>query len=332
MFINLDDIEDDMHESTVQDSVNEQLSDKGFMVDDEDEPVEISSENAPISIDVIDAYTKPEQNATEDTRISSPEPEFHDTPIETIDTFDEEPVPVNSLPESSLDTASITDEPDILTPEAAPLTIEATRIEEADNADAPLYDPTAELSKYVKPSIELLEERSDSGVNIDVEEQEANKQRIIKTLLDYGIPIADIKATVGPTITLFEIIPAEGVRIASIRRLEDDIARSLAAEGVRIVAPIPGRATVGIEVPNHTKHTVSMRSILSSKKYQECNMALPMAMGTTISNEVFVRDLAKIPHLLVAGATGQGKSVGLNAIITSLIYKRHPAELKFVLI
>ncbi len=219
-----------------------------------------------------------------------------------------------------------------LTPNDAPLSIETVEIEKADDTESPLYDPTAELSRYVKPTIDLLEDRPDTGANIDVEEQEANKQRIIKTLLEYGIPISDIKATVGPTITLFEIVPAEGVRTASIRRLEDDIARSLAAEGIRIVAPIPGRDTVGIEVPNHTKHTVSMRSIISSKKYQECNMALPMAIGITISNDIYIRDLAKIPHLLVAGATGQGKSVGLNAIIASLIYKRHPAELKFVLI
>lgn len=193
------------------------------------------------------------------------------------------------------------------------------------------YDPRAELSRYQMPGVELLEDRPVS-VSVDMDEQQENKDRIVKTLLEYKIPISKIEATVGPTVTLYEIVPAEGVRIAQIKRLEDDIALSLAAMGIRIIAPIPGKGTVGIEVPNRDPQTVSMRAIMASKKFQECNMALPMAMGATISNDIFIADLAKMPHLLVAGATGMGKSVGLNAIIASLLYKKHPSELKFVLI
>ncbi len=193
------------------------------------------------------------------------------------------------------------------------------------------YDPHAELSRYQMPGVELLEDRPVS-VSVDMDEQQENKDRIVKTLLEYKIPISKIEATVGPTVTLYEIVPAEGVRIAQIKRLEDDIALSLAAMGIRIIAPIPGKGTVGIEVPNRDPQTVSMRAIMASKKFRECNMALPMAMGATISNDIFIADLAKMPHLLVAGATGMGKSVGLNAIIASLLYKKHPSELKFVLI
>lgn len=195
------------------------------------------------------------------------------------------------------------------------------------------YDHRAELSRYVFPSIDLLIERPEVKA-FDMAEQQENKDLIIKTLRDYKVEIQRIEATVGPTVTLYEVVPADGVRIAQIERLEDDIARSLAAIGIRIIAPIPGRGTVGIEVPNRDPQIVSIRTILSSKKYQEKikDMKLPVAMGTTISNEVFISDLAKMPHLLVAGATGQGKSVGLNCIIASLLYAKHPSELKFVLI
>lgn len=212
------------------------------------------------------------------------------------------------------------------------LTIIKPEIEEAEQITEDVYDPTAELSRYRFPSIDLLIEHKVTEYSVDQKEQEENKERITKTLNDYGIAISHIEATVGPTVTLYEIIPAEGVRIAKIKRLEDDIALSLAALGIRIIAPIPGKGTIGIEVPNKEPQIVSMRSIISSKKYQETKADLPMAMGATISNEVFVADLAKMPHLLVAGATGMGKSVGLNAIIASLLYKKHPAELKFVLI
>lgn len=210
--------------------------------------------------------------------------------------------------------------------------INVTKIEEGKEDTSALYDPTAELSRYQRPSLDLLINRATKGNTVDREEQDENKERITKTLKDYGIPISKIQATVGPTVTLYEIIPAEGVRIAKIKRLEDDIALSLAALGIRIIAPIPGKGTIGIEVPNKDPQTVSMRQVLGSKAFQECKYQLPMAMGATISNDIYIADLAKMPHLLVAGATGQGKSVGLNAIIASLLYKKHPSELKFVLV
>jgi len=194
------------------------------------------------------------------------------------------------------------------------------------------YDPRADLSRYRFPSLDLLHDVKTTVTNVDAEEQEENKQRITKTLLDYGIPISSIRATVGPTVTLYEIVPAEGVRIAKIKRLEDDIALSLAALGIRIIAPIPGKGTIGIEVPNKDPQVVAIKQILGSKAYQESRMELPMALGSTISNDVFIADLTKMPHLLVAGATGMGKSVGLNTIVASLIYKKHPAELKFVFV
>ena len=195
------------------------------------------------------------------------------------------------------------------------------------------YDPKRDLENYKYPTLDLLKEYENDGKPyIDMQEQTANKNRIVEVLRNFGIEIDAIKATVGPTITLYEITPAQGVRISKIRNLEDDIALSLKALGIRIIAPIPGKGTIGIEVPNAKACVVSMRSVLDSKKFQDTTMELPCAMGKTITNEVFMFDLAKAPHLLVAGATGQGKSVGLNAIITSLLYKKHPAEMKIVLV
>ncbi len=195
------------------------------------------------------------------------------------------------------------------------------------------YDPKRDLENYHYPTLDLLKKYDDDGKPyIDMAEQTANKNRIVEVLRNFGVEISSIKATVGPTITLYEITPAPGVRISRIRNLEDDIALSLSALGIRIIAPIPGKGTIGIEVPNAKPTTVSMESILNSKKFQETTMDLPCAVGKTITNEVFMFDLAKAPHLLVAGATGQGKSVGLNAIITSLLYKKHPSELKIVLV
>ncbi len=195
------------------------------------------------------------------------------------------------------------------------------------------YDPKRDLENYHYPTLDLLKKyESDGKPFIDMNEQNANKNRIVDVLRNFGVEISSIKATVGPTITLYEITPAPGVRISKIRNLEDDIALSLSALGIRIIAPIPGKGTIGIEVPNAKPATVSMESILNSKKFQETTMELPCAVGKTITNEVFMFDLAKAPHLLVAGATGQGKSVGLNAILTSLLYKKHPAELKIVLV
>ncbi len=195
------------------------------------------------------------------------------------------------------------------------------------------FDPTLDLSSYQFPPIDLLENYGGTKeIVINTEELNANKNRILKTLGDYGIEIEKIKATVGPTVTLYEIVPAAGVRISKIKNLEDDIALSLSALGIRIIAPIPGKGTIGIEVPNQNAEMVPMRSILSSDKFQNTTMDLPIALGKTISNETFITDLAKMPHLLMAGATGQGKSVGLNAILVSLLYKKHPSQIKFVLV
>ena len=199
-------------------------------------------------------------------------------------------------------------------------------------ADFGEFDPTLELSNYKFPTIDLLKEYTSVGITINQEELEENKNRIVETLKNYKIEIAQIKATVGPSVTLYEIVPEAGIRISKIKSLEDDIALSLAALGIRIIAPIPGKGTIGIEVPNKNPTMVPMRSVIGSAKFQEAEMELPIALGKTISNETFVVDLAKMPHLLMAGATGQGKSVGLNAVLTSLLYKKHPAEVKFVLV
>lgn len=194
------------------------------------------------------------------------------------------------------------------------------------------YDPELDLSKYKKPSLDLLKDFGDTGIEIDRTELEENKTRIITTLKNYKIEISEISAVIGPTVTLYEIVPAPGVRISKIKNLEDDIALSLSALGIRIIAPIPGKGTIGIEVPNKKSEIVSMKTMLASDKFQNSKMILPVALGKTISNESYIADLAKMPHLLMAGATGQGKSVGLNAILVSLLYKMHPSQLKFVLV
>ena len=194
------------------------------------------------------------------------------------------------------------------------------------------FDPTLELGNYQFPPLDLLKKYDNEGISIDQEELEENKNRIVETLSNYKIGISSIKATIGPTVTLYEIVPEAGIRISKIKNLEDDIALSLAALGIRIIAPIPGKGTIGIEVPNKNATIVSMRSVIASQKFQQSKMQLPIALGKTISNETLVVDLAKMPHLLMAGATGQGKSVGLNAVLTSLLYKKHPAEVKFVLV
>lgn len=194
------------------------------------------------------------------------------------------------------------------------------------------YDPTLDLASYKYPHLELLENYGSNKISVNADELEANKNKIVETLNHYNIEIDKIKATIGPTVTLYEIIPAPGVRISKIKNLEDDIALSLAALGIRIIAPMPGKGTIGIEVPNMHPEMVSMRSILATEKFQTTTMDLPIALGKTISNEVYIADLSKMPHLLVAGATGQGKSVGINAILVSLLFKKHPSQLKFVLV
>jgi S-DNA-T family DNA segregation ATPase FtsK/SpoIIIE len=251
---------------------------------------------------------------------------------------------------------TITHEPVVLTPEPytptepeeddeIPLTIDVVRptpilaIEKSDDDKAKslvdqfgMYDHTLELASYKYPTLDLLENYGNNKIPVNSDELEANKNKIVETLNHYNIEIDKIKATIGPTVTLYEIVPAPGVRISKIKNLEDDIALNLAALGIRIIAPMPGKGTIGIEVPNQHPEMVSMRSILATEKWQNNTMDLPIALGKTISNEVFIADLAKMPHLLVAGATGQGKSVGINAILVSLLYKKHPAELKFVLV
>jgi len=230
------------------------------------------------------------------------------------------------------------------TPVAAPesdLTLEVVKIDEPQEiitnshitvaGDEP-YDPSLELRNYKFPTIDLLEHRSNEEISIDKNELEQNKNQIINTLKSFGIAIAKISATVGPTVTLYEIVPAEGVRISKIRNLEDDIALSLSALGIRIIAPIPGKGTIGIEVPNLKKQFVSMRTLLASERFIHNDFSLPIALGKKIDNENFIVDLAKMPHLLMAGATGQGKSVGINTILVSLLYKKHPSQLKFVMV
>ncbi|MDX5420954.1 MAG: DNA translocase FtsK [Hymenobacteraceae bacterium] len=276
--------------------------------------------------------------------------------------FDEDDEEINRALEMELSTITPKQEPPAAPPAkpAAPsleldidLPEEATLQEEFDNSEEPEmqleieetpeeeeaqgiagenYDPTLDLARYQYPHIELLNDYGSSKIQVTKEELEANKDKIVDTLANYNISIASIKATIGPTVTLYEIVPDAGVRISKIKNLEDDIALSLAALGIRIIAPIPGKGTIGIEVPNTKKEMVSIKSILSTEKFMKSEMDLPIAFGKTITNEVFITDLAKMPHLLMAGATGQGKSVGLNVILTSLLYKRHPSQLKFVLV
>ncbi|MBU1371694.1 MAG: DNA translocase FtsK [Bacteroidetes bacterium] len=217
------------------------------------------------------------------------------------------------------------------------LTIEHTKSEEELKSEGLVdqfgaYDPTLDLASYKNPTLDLLEQYGSNKISVDSTELEANKNKIVETLNNYNIEIDKIKATIGPTVTLYEIIPAPGVRISKIKNLEDDIALSLAALGIRIIAPMPGKGTIGIEVPNQHPEMVAMRSIIATEKFQNTTMDLPIALGKTISNEVFIADLAKMPHMLVAGATGQGKSVGINTILVSLLYKKHPSQLKFVLV
>jgi S-DNA-T family DNA segregation ATPase FtsK/SpoIIIE len=209
---------------------------------------------------------------------------------------------------------------------------ELLSVEEGEEEILDIYDPTLELSSFQTPSLDLLVNHSDSNLGVDRGELEANKDQIISTLRNYKIEITKIRATIGPTVTLYEIVPAAGVRISKIKNLEDDIALSLSALGIRIIAPIPGKGTIGIEVPNKNKQVVGLKELLVSEKYQQAKMDLPIALGKTISNEVFVADLAKMPHLMIAGATGQGKSVGINTILMSILYKKHPSQVKLVLI
>ena len=284
---------------------------------------DFSSENTSVATEV--------ENSNIETISETEDSPFHTSPETSENTFESIEVSENT----SAIQKSRTDEDEVA------MEIETTIEEETVETslsnklveDFGEFDPTLELSNFKFPPIELLKDYTKGqGITINQEELEEYKNKIVDTLKNYNIGIANIKATVGPTVTLYEIIPEAGIRISKIKNLEDDIALSLSALGIRIIAPIPGKGTIGIEVPNKNPKTVSMRSVIASPKFQNAEMELPLSLGKTISNETFVVDLAKMPHLLMAGATGQGKSVGLNAILTSLLYKKHPAEVKFVLV
>jgi S-DNA-T family DNA segregation ATPase FtsK/SpoIIIE len=282
-------------------------------------PLETSFDfDAPPS--VPDPFILIEEEDEEDEKKTT---NLSEAPIES-EVFHLDPTPEIVTPETDLDSLGIeiaqTNEEEVLSKE------------EIETKEFGEYDPKLDLSRYVLPSIDLLANHGGQGPQISKEELEENKNRIIETLNHYKIEISKIKATIGPTVTLYEIVPAPGVRISKIKSLEDDIALSLAALGIRIIAPIPGKGTIGIEVPNSRPDVVSMRSLIASDKFQNADMELPIALGKTISNEIFVTDLAKMPHLLMAGSTGQGKSVGLNAILVSLLYRKHPSQVKFVLV
>jgi len=263
-----------------------------------------------LSLDVVEVTPEPEPASAEDVATQA------DSAVEA------EPVVNNTPEEENLSLVVEEKTGDEPLPES----------EKVDPTEMVDYDPLLDLSKYQYPPIDMLEDHGDGSIQVEREELELNKNRIVDTLKNYNIGISKIKATIGPTVTLYEIIPEAGVRISKIKNLEDDIALSLAALGIRIIAPIPGKGTIGIEVPNQNPDVVSMRTVIKSDKFQHSKMELPVALGKTISNETFVVDLAKMPHLLMAGATGQGKSVGLNAILASLLYKKHPAQVKFVLV
>lgn len=287
-------------------------------------------------------------NETIEEEIPLPNIDEYVNPQPTIVDFDlqeenkveeeEEPVTINAEEEKeieNLETDSTAEDEENPQPAEPDFMITDEHTEDDEEYQGPAlqpYNPRLDLEHYKFPTLNLLDHYDEEDNGIDMEEQNANKDRIIEVLRSFDIEISSIKASVGPTVTLYEITPAQGIRIAKIRNLEDDIALSIAALGIRIIAPIPGKGTIGIEVPNAKPRIVPMQSILASKKFQETTMELPIAFGKTITNEVFMEDLAKAPHMLIAGATGQGKSVGLNAIVTSLLYKKHPAELKFVII
>ncbi len=270
-------------------------------------------------------FTIEEQQPTEIEWSTDDTPQETDEPIEMkleiTDQIDEDSTtPESPLPKKEEEAVA---DPDF--------TIEINEEEEAEKIIEP-YNPRLDLSRYKFPTMDLLNKGNDDFLSVDREEQNIKKDSIIQALRNFGIEISSIKATVGPTITLYEITPAPGVRISKIKNLEDDIALTLAAFSTRIIAPMPGKGTIGIEIPNANPQVVSMHSVIGSRKFQECDYELPVAIGKTITNEIFMFDLCKMPHLLVAGATGMGKSVGLNAIITSLLYKKHPAELKLVMV
>jgi S-DNA-T family DNA segregation ATPase FtsK/SpoIIIE len=311
-------VEEDQSKNVLENLSNESLIEENAI------------ENIPLNLDDFVLVQK---------ETNSPEPMPEPNPEEEEAVIEEEQE--EALEESSLNTIEIIELPSALTTNSGLILevqdqTEEDLISEEQTAHVPdlntPYDPTLDFSKYQFPTLELLNEYGDNKGKVESAELSEKTRMIEDTLKNYGIGIKKISATIGPTVTLYEIIPQDGVRIAKIKNLEDDIALSLAALGIRIIAPIPGRGTIGIEVPNSVPAMVSMKSVLASSKFVNAEMDLPIGFGKTISNEVFVADLAKMPHLLMAGATGQGKSVGLNAILVSLLYKKHPSQIKFVLV
>lgn len=295
----------DEHDHTVINTISED----NIVEEQESEVIDLTEE---------EEISEPEEDTIEPLEMEPEiaEPEMEDAPV---------PTPLDSDENDDDFAIEVAEEKE----EDKSLSEEEVDSHQKDFGD---YDPTLDLSSYVLPPIELLKDYKGSGGSVDKQELEENKNKIVETLANYKIEISKIRATVGPTVTLYEIIPAPGVRISKIKNLEDDIALSLAALGIRIIAPIPGKGTIGIEVPNSNPDMVSMRSLIASKKFQESDHELPVVLGKTITNETFTFDLTKMPHLLVAGATGQGKSVGLNAILVSILYKKHPSQVKFVLV
>ena len=286
---------------------------------------EVEAPFTPETIDTSDVdFTIEEQPAAEIEWSTSEDTKEDEAPVELELEITEQPEEEEEFFDSPLpEKEEETSDPDF--------TIEINEEEEAEKIIEP-YNPRLDLSRYKFPTMDLLNKGNDDALSVDRDEQNIKKDSIIQALRNFGIEISSIKATVGPTITLYEITPAPGVRISKIKNLEDDIALTLAAFSTRIIAPMPGKGTIGIEIPNANPQVVSMHSVIGSRKFQECDYELPVAIGKTITNEIFMFDLCKMPHLLVAGATGMGKSVGLNAIITSLLYKKHPAELKLVMV
>lgn len=333
---------EEMEDFDIDDTITDDLCDEPSVMEQVYVPAAVSDPDSKPESDVS-PYNRIETNVSLPSEQAAPDPESvipvtpaSAAPVSEVATdITEKPchtvTPVhekvtdhkNDIPVSTPETVVRT-EPEIIV-RTAP------EIKEASYVATQPYDPTAELSHYRFPSLDLLHERETRKHTIDLEEQDENKRRLVATLGSFGIAIDQIEATIGPTVTLYEIVPSEGVRVARIKALENDLARAIAAIGTRI-SQIPGRETVGIEVPNKDPQIVPIRSVLASEDFQNCDMQLPMAMGVTIDNKVYMADLCKMPHLLVAGATGMGKSVGLNTIITSLLYKKHPAELKFVLV
>ena len=314
----VEEVIDEIKNGDSEDSVEPETIEQNDQTSSEEDKVE---DEIQFEVKTVEEELKEEiQETSLEIATESPEPEPQ---VEEKEEKLEEAIPLD-IP--------VVEKKEVVSAEDAELEIEEVVEEKQVGKIGTDYDSTLDLSNYKFPHVDLLAKHGEGGAKVTREELEANKNRIVETLSNYKIGIANIKATIGPTVTLYEIVPESGVRISKIKNLEDDIALSLAALGIRIIAPIPGKGTIGIEVPNTTAETVSMHEVIATEKFSKATFDLPIALGKTISNEVFVTDLAKMPHLLMAGATGQGKSVGLNAILTSLLYKKHPSQLKFVLV